>query len=237
MIVSDDGHTAFLADSSPGDVYAVDIPSLKMEWKQHTGGAPFGLLYHEGRVYVSLYDAAELVQLDAKNGAVIEREPTPLHPAAIAVDSTGLVEVASGAAFGIALAGGTLWTADYARSLLLPGGLGVTVQLPAPVHPFWLAPGPGSTLLIAAEGSSEDTDPGAVLSYDTMSGAFKTLATPRDPDQVIQSGSTILVAAHGEHSVLSIRDHTTTWATGAAAVALAPDPSQNLLVVAVNLHE
>ncbi len=237
VIVSGDGHTAFLADSSPGDVYAVSLPSLKVEWKQHTGGAPFGLLYHGGRVYVTLYDAAELLQLDPKDGAVIEREPTPLHPAAIAVDSTGLVEVATGAAFGIALAGGTLWTADYARSLLMPGGLGVTVQLPVPVHPFWLAPGTGSTLLIAAEGSSEDADPGAVLSYDTMSGAFKTLATPRDPDQVIQSGSTVLVAAHGERSVLSIGERTTAWASGAAAVALAPDPPLNLLVVAVNLHE
>ena len=208
-----------------------------MEWKQHTGGAPFGLLLHDGRVYVTLYDAAELLQLDARNGAVIEREPTPLHPAAIAVDSTGLVEVAAGAAFGIALAGETLWTADYARSLLMPGGLGITVQLPDPVHPFWLAPGPGSTLLIAAEGNSEDSDPGAVLSYDPVSGAFKTLATPRDPDQVVQSGSTVLVAAHGEKSVLAIGQRTAAWATGAAAVALAPDSPLNLLVVAVNSHE
>ena len=46
VTVSDDGHTAFSADSAPGDVYAVQLPALAIEWKQHVGGAPFGLLLH-----------------------------------------------------------------------------------------------------------------------------------------------------------------------------------------------
>jgi hypothetical protein len=64
------------------------------------------------------------------------------------------------------------------------------------------------------------------------------LATPKDPDQVVQSGSTVLVAAHGDRSVIAIRDgRSTTWARGAAAIALAPAPSLGLLVVGVNGHE
>ncbi|MGA8923051.1 MAG: hypothetical protein WB682_07885, partial [Candidatus Dormiibacterota bacterium] len=33
VIVSDDGTTAYLADSSPGDVYAVRLPGLAVAWK------------------------------------------------------------------------------------------------------------------------------------------------------------------------------------------------------------
>jgi hypothetical protein len=110
--------------------------------------------------------------------------------------------------------------------------------LPLPVFPFWLAPGAGNALLVAAEGGTEDTDPGAVFSFDTMTGAFSTLATPKDPDQVVQSGSTIFVAAHGERDVLAIRaGRTRVWAAGAAAVALAADPALGYLIVAVNAHE
>jgi hypothetical protein len=71
-----------------------------------------------------------------------------------------------------------------------------------------------------------------------MTGAFVTLATPKDPDQVLQSGSTIFVSAHGERDVLAIQDgRSSAWAKGAAAVALAPDPALGVLVVAVNAHE
>jgi len=56
VTVSIDGATAYVADSSPGDVYAVGLPALKISWKQHVGGAPFGLLLHSGSLYVSLYD-------------------------------------------------------------------------------------------------------------------------------------------------------------------------------------
>jgi hypothetical protein len=69
-------------------------------------------------------------------------------------------------------------------------------------------------------------------------GIFKTLARPRDPDQVAQSGSRILVAAHGDHEVLAIDGRQTEhWAMGAAPVAIAPDPALNVLVVVVNAHE
>ncbi len=71
-----------------------------------------------------------------------------------------------------------------------------------------------------------------------MTGAFTTLATPKDPDQVIQSGSTIFVAAHGDQEVLAIQaGRVDRWANGAGVVAIAPDPSLDLLVVAVNAHE
>jgi DNA-binding beta-propeller fold protein YncE len=238
VTLSDDGRTAYVADSASGDVYAVSIPQLKVIWIAHTGGAPFGILFHHGRPYVTLYDAAEVVQLNPADGSLIASDPTPPHPAAITVDSTGTVVEAGGDGYGIALAGGTLWTADYKRGLLQPGGLGVTIPLPLPVHPFWLAPGAAGTLLIAAEGESEDADPGAVFSFDVMSHTFNTLARPRDPDQVEQLNGTAYVAAHGDKAVLAITGSSTQrWARGASAVAIAPDPSQRLLVVAVNAHE
>jgi hypothetical protein len=93
-------------------------------------------------------------------------------------------------------------------------------------------------LLIAAEGGTEDTDPGGVFSFDPMTDTFKTLGNPKDPDQVVQSGPAVLVAAHGDRQVLSIEGgHTSAWASGAGAVALAPDPALGLLVVVVNAHE
>ena len=238
VTLSDDGRTAYVADSASGDVYAVSIPQLKVIWIAHTGGAPFGILFHHGRPYVTLYDAAAVVQLNPADGSLIATDPTPPHPAAITLDSDGTVVEAGGDGYGIALAGGTLWTADYKRGLLQPGGLGVTIPLPLPVHPFWLAPGASGTLLIAAEGESEDADPGAVFSFDVMSHSFKTLARPRDPDQVEQLNGTTYVAAHGEKAVLAINGSSTQrWAGGASAVAIAPDQSQQLLVVAVNSHE
>src|SRR5450756_1560961 len=103
---------------------------------------------------------------------------------------------------------------------------------------FWLAPGAGTSLLVAAEGGTEDTDPGGVFSFDTLTGSFTTLATPKDPDQVLFSGSTVFVAAHGDRDVLAIQlGRTSVWAQGAGAVALASDPALGYLVVAVNSHE
>ncbi len=253
VIVSDDGKTAYLADSSPGDVYAVRLPGLAVAWKQHVGGAPFGLLLQEGRLYVSLFDGAAVDELDPATGARLNSHALPQGPAVMTVDVHGRVAVAgtrgrvdwldgtwlpAGNGFGIALAGGTLWTADYERAELVPVPEGNRVGLPLPVFPFWLAPGAGGSLLIAAEGPAEDTDPGGVFSYDAMSDTFKTLARPRDPDQVVQSGSSVLVAAHGDREVLSIAgDGTSVWAPGAAAVALAPDPAAGLVAVVVNAHE
>lgn len=253
VIVSDDGSTAFVADSSPGDVFAVRLPSLTVKWKQHVGGAPFGLLLHAGRLFVSLFDGSSVLELDPSNGSRTATHAVPQGPAVMTVDASGRVAVAgtrgnveviggeqltAGNGFAVALAGGRLWTADYERAELVPAGDDHRVGLPLPVFPFWLAPGAGGTLLIAAEGPTEDSDPGGVFSFDPVANTFATLALPKDPDQVLQSGTTIFVAAHGDREVLAIDGGTTTaWARGAAAVALAPDPQLGLLVVAVNGHE
>ncbi len=253
VIISDDGRTAYLADSAPGDVYAVRLPELKVAWKHHVGGAPFGLLLHSGRLFVSLFSGALVVELDPASGAQLATHTVPEGPAVLAVAPDGRVMVAgthgqvdyldgtstpAGNGFGLAVVGGQVWTADYERSELVVAGGDQRVGLPLPVFPFWLAPGAGDTLLIAAEGGTEDTDPGGVFSFDTMTGKFTTLATPRDPDQVLQSGSTIFVAEHGVREVLAISGgRSSTWARGAAAVAIAPDPSLGLLVAAVNAHE
>jgi DNA-binding beta-propeller fold protein YncE len=238
VTVSDDGKTAYVADSAPGDVYAVSLPDLKVRWRSHVGGAPFGILFFHGRPYVTLFDTAEVVQLNPVDGSVIARDATAPHPAGIVVDESGEVVVASGSSFGIAVAGGVVWTADYKASLLHRRDQAGTIPLPLPVHPFWLAAGAPQELLIAAEGESEDTDPGAVFSFDTVKGTFATLARPRDPDQVAWAQGTVFVSAHGEEEVLAIRRGSVRhWARGAAAVALAPDPALGLLVVAVNSHE
>lgn len=253
VIVSEDGKAAYLADSAPGDVYAVRLPGLQVQWKQHVGGAPFGLLLHQGRLFVSLFDGASVLELDTSSGAKVATDPVAQGPAVMTVDAAGHVvvagthgqlsvigggQLAAGNGFGVALAGGQLWTADYARAELVPAGGDHRVGLPLHVFPFWLAAGPDGTLLIAAEGATEDTDPGGVFSFDTVTGSFTVLATPRDPDLVLQTGSTIFVAAHGEKDVLAIQGgQVTAWAPGAAAVGLAPDPSLDLLVVAVNAHE
>jgi hypothetical protein len=55
---------------------------------------------------------------------------------------------------------------------------------------------------------------------------------------VVQSGSKVLVAAHGDRQVLAIGGGiTSVMAVGADAVAIAPDVPLDLLVVAVNAHE
>ncbi len=253
VIVSDDGKTAYLADSAPGDVYAVRLPSLQVAWKQHVGGAPFGLLLHQERLFVSLFSGASVVELDPSSGKTLATDPVPQGPAAMTEDAGGHVVVAgtggglsvlggeplaAGNGFGVAEVGGRLWSADYKRSELVLAGDDRRVGLPLPVFPFWLAPGAGTSLLIAAEGGIEDTDPGGVFSFDTVTGSFQTLATPKDPDQVLFAGSTIYVAAHGDRDVLAIKfGLTKSWAAGAAAVALAADPALGFLVVAVNAHE
>jgi len=253
VIVSEDGKTAYVADSAPGDVYAVGIPGLQVAWKQHLGGAPFGLLLNRGRLFVSLFSGSSVVELDPLSGTKLATDPVPDGPGAMAIDPGGHVVVAgtrgqltvigagrlaAGNGFAVAEAGGRLWSADYARAELVPAGDDHRVGLPLPVFPFWLAPGAGSALLVAAEGASEDTDPGGVFSFDTVTGSFQTLATPRDPDQVLFSGSTIFVAAHGDRDVLAIKAGLTkVWAPGSGAVALASDPPLGYLVVAVNSHE
>jgi DNA-binding beta-propeller fold protein YncE len=253
VLVSDDGTTAYVADSAPGDVYALRLPGLAREWRQHVGGAPFAMLQHAGRLFVSLFSGAAVDELDLTTGARLATHAVSQGPAVMTLDAQGNVLVAgtrgevdrldgtsvpAGHGFGIALAGGTVWTADYERAELVTMGAARRIGLPVPVFPFWLAPGADGTLLIAAEGPTEDTDPGGVFIYDPMSDTFKTLARPRDPDQVVRSGSAVLVADHGDRGVLAIEQgRTTTWAAGAAAVGLALDPAQGWLAVVVNAHE
>lgn len=253
VIVSDDGTTAYLADSSPGDVYAVKLPDLKVAWKQHVSGAPFGLLLHAGGLFVSLFSDAAVVELDPATGARLASHPVAQGPAVMSVAADGRVIVAgtsgrvsyldgasipAGNGFAVAVVGGQIWSADYRRAELVRAGDDHRVALPLSVSPFWLAPGARSTLLISAEGASEDSDPGAVFSYDPATGMFATLARPRDPDQVVSSGSKVMVAAHGDRDVLTIDSGVSSvWAPGAAAVAIAPDAPLQLLVVAVNAHE
>lgn len=252
VIVSPDGAIAYVADSAPGDVYAVRLADLKVTWKQHVGGAPFGLLLHAGGLFVSLYDGGSVVQLDPASGAKLSSVSLTPRPAAMSADADGRLIVAGtsgrveyldgtslpgGPGFGIATVGRQIWTADYERAELVRTD-GSRVRLPVPVSAFWLSPGPGNHLLIAAEGPREDSDPGGVFDLDTSSLRFTTLATPRDPDQVVQSGSRVFVSAHGDRQVLVIDGSTTTvWAQGVAAVGLAPDPALNLLVVVSNEHE
>jgi len=80
VIVSEDGATAYLADSSPGDVYAVRLPRLTVAWKHHVGGAPFGLLLHGGSLFVSLFSGAAVVELDPSSGPSLPAMQCPRDP-------------------------------------------------------------------------------------------------------------------------------------------------------------
>jgi sugar lactone lactonase YvrE len=253
VAVSSDGRTAYVADSAPGDVIAVKLPELTEVWKAHVGGAPFGLLPFRDRLYVSLFSGKAVVELDPATGTQLASHPVTDGPAALAVDAEGRVVVAgtrgevdrldgtsvpAGNGFGIAIIGDQIWSADYARAELVRTGDHLRVGMPDPTFPFWLAPGAGGTLLISAEGAREDSDPGGVYAFDPGSRQFTTLARPKDPDQIVQSGSTEFVAAHGDREVLAISGgHVADWATGAAAVGLAPDGRLGLLVVVTNSHE
>ena len=252
VIVSADGSVAYVADSEPGDVYGVQLPDLKVAWKQHVGGAPFGLLLHSGSLFVSLYDGGAVVELNPATGAKVRSVSVTPRPAAISLDANGRVIVAGtsgrveyldgtslpgGPGFGIAAVADQIWTADYERAELVRSD-GRRVGLPLPVFPFWLSAGSPGHLLITAEGPREDSNPGGLFDLNTATLQFTTLATPRDPDQVVMSGSRLFVAAHGDENVLVIDGSTTTaWAQGIAPVGLAADPVLNLLVVVTNSHE
>src|SRR4029077_2395562 len=138
VIVSDDGQTAYIADSAPGDVYSVRLPELKVAWKHHVGGAPFGLLLHGGRLFVSLFSGALVVELDPTTGAQLATHTVPNGPAVLAVGPDGRVMVAgtrgqvdhldgspstpAGNGFAVCVVNGQVWTADYERAELVPAG-------------------------------------------------------------------------------------------------------------------
>jgi len=254
VIVSDDGRTAYLADNSPGDVYAVRLPDLHMTWRSHTGGSPFGLLLHDSRLFVSLFSGAAVVELDPASGRKLASHPVAAGPGMVSLDASGRVIVAgtrgeidyldgtsvrAGHGYAVALSGGDLWTADYERAELVRAGDLHAVGLPMPVFPFWLSPGAPGTILVAAEGADEDKDLGGVFVFDPASEKFETLALLRDPDQVLLSGGTRFVAAHGDREVVAILADGSVKKLPAdlPAVALAADPAINLLVVVANDHE
>jgi len=253
VTLSEDGSTAYVADSAPGDVYAVKLSSRRVVWRAHTGGAPFGLAVGGSRLFVSLYSSKFVDELDPLTGKIVASHQVTPGPAALAFDAGGNLVIAgthgevdhldgtstpAGHGFGIAVVGNDVWTADYERAELVRAGDLKDVGMPEPLFPFWLSAAPGGKLLIAAEGDPEDTSAGGVFEFDTVRGSFTTLGHPKDPDFVVQSGDTIFVAAHGDRAVLAITGgRTQTWAGGTAAVALAPDPVLDLLVVAVNGHE
>lgn len=254
VTVSNDGSVAYVADSAPGDVYAVRLPSLKVAWKSYVSGAPFGLLQHGKELYVSLYSGDAVVELDAATGNVVARHKVGHHGAGMALDSIGHVMVASDdgyltqlgeppepgdRAFSVAFVDGALWTADYPLGWISEAGSETTRRkLPDALHPFWVAPGAQAHVLISAEGQREDDDAGAVYAYDVATDTFSVLDRPIDPDQAVQWGPATVIAAHGSRRVDVVDGkQVSEWAKGAAAVAVAPDSSLNLLVVAVDSHE
>ena len=253
VLLSTDGATAYVADSTPGDVYAVQLAGRRIRWRSHIGGAPFGLLFGGDRLYVSLFTASAVAELALTNGAVLAWHPVGKGPAVMAADAkgrplvaelSGRVEgldgsfMAAGHGYGVMTLDSDVWTCDYKMGMLVRANDGYTYSVPLGLSPFWLAPGAGGTILIAAEGAAEDADAGGVFRLDPGRGTFATLARPRDPDQVIESGGAVYVAAHGDRDVLAIKNgRTSVWARGAAAVALAADPVLGLLVVGVNAHE
>ncbi|HYL72358.1 MAG TPA: hypothetical protein VEY89_13745, partial [Candidatus Dormibacteraeota bacterium] len=215
-IVSDDGATAYVAESSPGDVYAVALPTLHVVWRQHTGGSPFGLLLHGGRLFVSLFSGSAVVEIDPVTGKQLASHKVALEAGMLGVDASGRVIVAShlgeidyldgtsvraGDGYGVALSGGEVWTASYQRAELVRAGDLHAIGLPEAVFPFWLAPCGAGTILVAAEGAREDTDEGAVFVFDPSTEKFDTLVHARDPDQALLSGTTTFVAAHGDRQV------------------------------------
>jgi len=254
VIVSDDGRTAYLADSSPGDVYAVKLPDLHVSWRAHTGGAPFGLLLHDSRLFVSLFSGAAVVELDPGTGKKLASHPVTAGPGVVSLDASGRVIVAgtrgeidyldgtsvrAGHGYAVALSGAEMWTADYERAELVRAGDLHVVGLPMPVFPFWLSSGGHGTILVAAEGPDEDKDLGGVFAFDPATEKFETLALLHDPDQVLMSGGTRFVAAHGDREVVAILADGSVkkLASDLPAVALAADPAINLLVVVANDHE
>ena len=254
VVVSGDGRTAYVADSSPGDVYAVKLPDLHISWRAHTGGAPFGLLLHDSRLFVSLFSGAAVVELDTATGKKLASHPVKAGPGMVSLDASGRVIVAgtrgeidylggtsvrAGHGYAVALSGADMWTADYERAELVRAGDLHVVGLPMPLFPFWLSPGGHGAILVAAEGPSEDEDLGGVFVFDPATEKFETLALLRDPDQVLVSGDTRFVAAHGDQEVVAIAADGTVkkLASGLPAVALAADPAMNLLVVVTNDHE
>ncbi|HEX6349523.1 MAG TPA: hypothetical protein VF160_09055 [Candidatus Dormibacteraeota bacterium] len=247
--VSADGATAFVSDNRGGRVLALALPSLRTVWTSEVGGRPGPLLASLDALYVSLYDAGQVVELALADGAVLARHPAGRQPGQLALTPGGSVLVhgaegvrdleggAHGGGAGFALGGG--WSGDYDSGTLLDLETGTKLGSPPHLHPFWLTAGPGSTAYAAAEGDDEDRDAGAVL--EVRSNGVRTLARAKDPDQVAYVSGRVFAAAHADHAVLVLdaagRAAPQHWAVGSAPVALAADPRLGLLIVVVNAAE
>lgn len=247
--VSGDGTTAYVADNRGGRVLALSLPSLRTLWTADVGGRPGPLLATLDTLYVSLYDAGQVVELDPAAGAVRVRHPVGRQPGQLALDAGGALLVQSadgvrdldgkarGGGPGFALGGG--WSADYDSGVLTQVGAAARLDSPPHLHPFWLTAGPGTTAYAAAEGDDEDRDPGAVLEV-TESG-IRVLGRAKDPDQVAYLSGRVFTAAHADHEVLVLdatgKAPARHWAQGSAPVALATDPRLGLLIVVVNAAE
>ena len=227
------GRMAYVADNDAGEVIAVRLPSLDVAWRTQAGKTLSSLLYQDGRLYAGVYCCGEVRILDPATGRITGSLTIAGRPGELAWWQGG-IQAGNGDDFGIAAAGGGLWTAD--RPAHAVAGAGRRVTLPA--APFWLAADGPDHLLVAAEGTPEDTAPGAVARVDTSLGTASVLASPRDPDQVSSLADDVFVAAHGDRDVLVLRGgRQLRWAPGAEAVALAPDAALGLLVVVTDAGE
>jgi DNA-binding beta-propeller fold protein YncE len=246
--LSPDGATAYVSDNAGGKVYAVDLPSLRSRWAATTGGRPGPIFAQGGSVWVSLYGAGQVAELDPARGSLLSRRATGPGPGQIVpqrgelytagkdgVWQVGGARLSPLSGFGLASAGGALWAAAYAAETVDRVADGKTVQLPAGLHPFWLSLAAGGGLLVAAERDVEDSDPGAVLSLEPPDFSPRVLLRAIDPDEVVEAGGRIFVAAHGAREVDVLTPaggRVGAWARGSSPVAIAVDePLKSLLVV------
>jgi DNA-binding beta-propeller fold protein YncE len=251
--ISPDGNEAYVVDNTGGFVFAVSLPNLRVRWSSKLDGAPTSIVTQDNSLWISLYTAGQVVQLDRRTGNVVDKWAVGPGPGAIVFQqgqawtatSAGLWQVkghkqADVHGFGVASVGGTIWAADYDKGQVVRVSDGQIVSLPSGLHPFWLAAGSSGNLLVAAEGADEDRDLGAVLSLAPPTYEPRSLTRATDPDQVVEAGGKIFVASHGDRQVdvlTSSGDHAGTWGKGAAAVALAVDDALGLLVVVTDERE
>jgi hypothetical protein len=236
VAVSSDGRTAFIADNAGGWVRALSVPELEPRWTARVSGRPGPIVVSGTSVLVSLFGAAEVLELAAADGSVIAHHPACIGPGQIVMTMRGVMTACAAQGFGAAWSGMTLWRADAAGAVLKGEE---RIPLPPHMHPFWLEADGSGGVLVAAEGDREDRDPGAVFEVGA-DAEVRRLLTARDPDQVLLAGDRLLVAAHGERAVLAAdRSGTATgrWAPGSAPVALAADAPLGLLVVVTNARE
>jgi hypothetical protein len=249
------GGRAYAADNAAGDVYALDLPALRVRWRLHLGGRPGPLLADGERLWVSQYESARVGEIQAESGQLRSQHGVGAQPGQLAAHA-GRVFVACGdgtvwdmdggrraapRGFGLAATAGGTWAADAERAEIVRIEDWRVSGLPPDLHPFWLAEGPPGQVIVAAEGPDEDRDPGGVLVLDERAGTIQRLDSPRDPDMALAYGGRVFVAAHGERSVrvldFSGNAPVRQWGRGLAAVALAIDEPHRLLVVAANDHE